>query len=94
MGVPARPSIKRLKASTKGSRARAIQAHFPLMWSCIKWTLEEKKRNPHVCAISRVQAVGGDPSELERAIDSDYVIIAPTVGVQGGHSNPIVRARE
>ena len=59
-----------------------------------KWTLDEKKRNPHVCAISRVQAVGGDPSELERAIDSDYVIIAPTVGVQEGRSNPIVRARE
>ena len=59
--------------------------------SRIKWTLDEIKRNPYVCAITRVQAVGADPSELERAIDNDYAIIAPTVGVQEGRSNPVVR---
>lgn len=59
--------------------------------SRIKWTLAEKVRMPHTVHISRVTEAGGDVTELERAIDASFVVLAPTLAVQQGVNNPAVK---
>ena len=46
---------------------------------------------PHSVAIDRVIRAGADPRELESAVQKDHVILAPTLAVKQGVTNPIVR---
>ena len=55
------------------------------------WTLSEIKHMPHTAKVSRVIAAGGDPSELESAANKSFVVLAPTLAVREGRSNPSVR---
>lgn len=56
------------------------------------WTLSEIKHMPHTANISRVIAAGGDPAELEVAPNNSFVVLAPTLAVREGQSNPSVRS--
>ena len=55
------------------------------------WTLSEIKHMPHTVKASRVIAAGGDPTELEVAHNKSFVVLAPTLAVREGQSNPSVR---
>ena len=46
---------------------------------------------PHTVHMSRVTAAGGEVSAVERAIDTECVVLAPTLAVKEGCSNPSVR---
>ena len=46
---------------------------------------------PHRVTVDRVIRAGGDPSELESAINKGHVITAPTFTVKHGCTNPAVR---
>ena len=55
------------------------------------WTLPEIKHMPHTVKVSRVIDAGGDPAELEVADNNSFVVLAPTLAVREGQSNPSVR---
>ena len=46
---------------------------------------------PHTVKMSRVTAAGGEVSALERAINPECVVLAPTLAVKQGCTNPSVR---
>ena len=46
---------------------------------------------PRCVSVSRVAESGGDVSELERGLDSSQIVLAPTLAVQQGRTNPSVR---
>ena len=46
---------------------------------------------PHTVAVDRVTRAGGDPSELDPAVEKGHVITAPTLAVKQGRTNPVVR---
>ena len=56
----------------------------------MSWTLDEIKKMPHIVEVSRVVESGGDPSELE-FVSNNLVVLAPTLAVREGCSNPSVR---
>ena len=55
------------------------------------WALDEIKKMPHTVETSRVVASGGDPSELEFTSNKSLVVLAPTLALREGQSNPSVR---
>lgn len=46
---------------------------------------------PHTVSIARVTAAGGNAADLELAVDRNSVVLAPTLAVKEGRSNPVVR---
>jgi len=46
---------------------------------------------PRCVSASRIAEAGGDVSELERGLDSSQILLAPTLAVQQGRTNPSVR---
>ena len=46
---------------------------------------------PGCVPASRIAESGGDVSELERGLDSSQIVLAPTLAVQQGRTNPSVR---
>ena len=70
-----------------------------MQWCClmqmrrsrVNWTLKEIKHMPHTVAVDRVIRAGGDPLNLESAVQKDRVTTAPTLAVKQGVTNPTVR---
>ena len=46
---------------------------------------------PRWVSASRIAEAGGDVTELERGVDSSRIVLAPTLAVQHGRTNPSVR---